>query len=399
VLLAALPFACPVAAGAEEPPPVAEPPGSPSALETPSHGLAGQPPGLGLGVSFGAGHDSEAQRTGPVSEAERAVPPGGAVPSEFLTGDFYLRYRFRAAPRLSGSVLWSSALQTWASARAQEFNLEEHALSAMFEYEPQPGVRMSALVAGDFAFTGQRKGGFFGSSRNDKFMTALTGPTLVVARDWSDRWTTSVQLEWRHGWGFNEFGYLGGDRLAASVWQTGRLGPLLLNGGVRLRRLWLGSALTAVALAQSPPPAGLCPGACFQEATEPFGYLGEEVRVAATFAATERLQLDLGVSAEHRGGGDVFVTVVPDGAAPVAFDRRQRSDVRFGLRATATFNPLDHISLWATYDLLLDRSSLDPAAADDPGTCGPPAYLCHQYDPLRGSYQKHTLSAGLRLSI
>jgi hypothetical protein len=73
--------------------------------------------------------------------------------------------------------------------------------------------------------------------------------------------------------------------------------------------------------------------------------------------------------------------------------------VRFGLRATATFNPLDHISLWATYDLLLDRSSLDPAAADDPGTCGPPAYLCHQYDPLRGSYQKHTLSAGLRLSI
>ncbi len=186
-----------------------------------------------------------------------------------------------------------------------------------------------------------------------------------------------------------EFAYLTGPRLDATLSQEWRLGPASVTAWYRYRQDRIGTLEQSFTSADETLIS--------QTYVIPSGFTGHAVGASGRWKPLPWLTASLDADVEwRRYREDNSLRVVTAGGDAETWNARRRQDTRLVLIPTVSARLSGHLRLVARYELLVNRSNIDTRRTDDdPAACEGSARLCHAYDATNGNYEKHGLTLQL----
>jgi tetratricopeptide (TPR) repeat protein len=354
-------------------------------LSVMSRGLASRGLGPELVTQAGSGFDSNVLQSGVARGREVIGPLSENVASPLLLASLAASLRGRLGESLVGEVTYGFDQLAYLAPRAQDYSVQQHGLSGALEWSAGERWRLGVTGGGQAAFTGL--GGF-------RLLQWAGGAGAFAALDETERTSTRLELDWTGKLaGRQEFSYLSGNRLDATLGQTVRWQWLTLEASYRLRDEAIGTMTETAALAPPVPPMA-CMAGCTSEQIIPVGYLGNTLTLSGRAAVASWLVLRLSGGVERRDFlDDNYLAVRLADGGRLSFDRRRRLDWRGLGSLSASVRPSRASEIVVRYDLIVNRSNIANHSVDRIGVaCGPPDFVCHQFDFDDKNYTKHAVS-------
>jgi len=301
------------------------------------------------GASLELGWDDDALQAGLGSPERGAGSARVGSPVALASGWGALRLPAGAA---TAEVAYAFSQLAYQAASAQDRSVQLHELSLALRGAPRPGLHLEAAGTGGLALAGlsdlrslQSWGGLQGAAALEHGNRASTHLDLGVA--------------WKRGW--NEFGYLGGSRLEAGLWEELRRGAARLRGGYRLRLERIGELRTTTGEAGGMGP---CHEGCSE--LQPLAYQGHLAWLAGRWGPLDWLRLDAGLGWEWRRAlSDWRLVAQPPDGAPFEVRRGRATEQRWSSSATATARLSPRLSLSLHHEWLGGRPGAAAAAGWD----------------------------------
>ena len=243
------------------------------------------------------------------------------------------------------------------------------------EWEAARQVRVGLLAGGDVFFTGLE---------DFRGLQASVNANAWLAWDETEHTTTRLDLGGASKDGLGEeFAYLTGPRLDATLSQEWRLGPANVTAWYRYRQDRIGTLEQSFTSEDETLIS--------QTYVIPFGFTGHAVGASGRWQPLPWLTAGLDADVEwRRYMEDNALRVVTANGDTETWDVRRRHDTRFMLIPTVSARLSGHLRLIARYELLVNRSNIDTRLTDeDVAACEGSAHLCHAYDATNGNYEKH----------
>ncbi|MBZ4373628.1 tetratricopeptide repeat protein [Corallococcus sp. AS-1-6] len=344
-------------------------------LDLLSHGLRASGPGLWASASVGPGFDSNVLQVGVAARDVSGANADVVTASAFAEAGVGLTARFRLSDRLFAALSYGGSQRAYAVSSVRDYSLQLHRATASAEWEAARRVRVGLLAGGDIFFTGLE---------DFRGLQASVNANAWLAWDETEHTRTRLDLgvAGKDGIG-EEFAYLTGPRLDATLSQEWHLGPANLTAWYRYRQDRIGT------LEQSFTSDGSV--LLSQTYVIPFGFTGHAVGASGRWQPRPWLTASLDADVEWRRYlDDNALRVVTAGGDSETWNVRRRHDTRFVLIPTVSARLSGHLRLTARYELLVNRSNIDMRLTDDdPAACEGAEHLCHAYDATNGNYEKH----------
>ncbi|WP_434299192.1 tetratricopeptide repeat protein [Corallococcus exiguus] len=344
-------------------------------LDLLSHGLRSSGPALWASATVGPGFDSNVLQVGVAARDVSGANADVVTASPFAEACVGITARFRLSDRLFAALSYGGSQRAYSESSVRDYSLQLHRATAAAEWEAAHRVRVGFLAGGDIFFTGLA---------DFRGLQASVNANAWLAWDETEHTSTRLDLgaAGKDGIG-EEFAYLTGPRLDATLSQEWRLGPASITAWYRYRQDRIGT------LEQSftSEDASLVS----QTYVIPFGFTGHAVGVASRWQPLPWLTASLDADVEWRRYlEDNALRVVTAGGDTETWDVRRRHDTRFVLIPSVSARLSSHLRLTARYELLVNRSNIDTRLTDDdPAACEGAEHLCHAYDATNGNYEKH----------
>ncbi|SET49570.1 tetratricopeptide repeat protein [Stigmatella erecta] len=346
-------------------------------LDLLSVGLRSSGPGVWASASVGPGFDGNVLQVGIAARDVSGASADQVTASLFAEASVGLTARLRLSDHFFAALSYGGSQRAYAGSSVRDYSLQLHRVTAAVEWEAAPRVRVGLIAAGDLFFTGL--GDFRG-------LQASVGGNAWAAWDASEHTSTRLDLgaTGKDGLG-EEFAYLTGPRLDATLSQEGRLGAAAATAWYRYRQDLIG---TLVQEATSDDASVVS-----QAYVIPFAFASHAAGVTARWQPRPWLTASLDVEMEwRRYREDSSLRVETAGGAIQTWNARRRRDVRFGAGPSLSARLPDPLRLTARYELLVNRSNVDMRLLDDDAaSCAGEARLCHAYDYTNGNYEKHSV--------
>jgi len=347
-------------------------------LDRLSFGLRAQGRGFQASAGGGLGFDSNVLQVG-VTGRDVSWLGSTETASTFAELGLGLVGRFRLSDTLFADLSYGGTQRAYAQADAQDYSLQLHRATAALEWDVARRVRLGASSWGDLFFTGLS---------DLRGLQASVSGSAWLALDESDWTSTRLDVSLARKVGLvDEFSFLTGRRLDATLSQELRLRTLGLTAWYRYREDRIGTLVQAA--------SGGTTGTS-REYVIPFAWRGHAVGASARLVLSERFDASLNTEVERRDYlEDSYLRVQAADGSEQEWGRRRREDVRFVLGPSVSARLSKQLHLSARYELLVNTSNVDTRLADPTGACVAPEYQCHRYDYTNANYQKHLVMVEL----
>ncbi|WP_223637742.1 tetratricopeptide repeat protein [Corallococcus sp. EGB] len=350
-------------------------------LDLLSYGLRSSGPGFWVSASAGPGFDSNVLQVGVAARDVSGANADVVTASAFAEATVGLTTRLRLSDRLVAALSYGGSQRVYAHASVRDYSLQLHRATAALEWEAARQVRAGLLAGGDLFFTGLE---------DFRGLQASVNANAWLAWDETERTTTRLDLgvAAKDGLG-EEFAYLTGPRLDATLSQEWRLGPAGATAWYRYRQDRIGTLEQSFTSSDE--------ALVSQTYVIPFGFTGHAVGASGRWQLLPWLTASLDADLEwRRYQEDNALRVVTATGDTETWNARRRHDTRFVLIPTVSARLSSHLRLLARYELLVNRSNIDMRLTDDdPAACEGSTHLCHAYDATNGNYEKHGVTLQL----
>ncbi|RKG96608.1 tetratricopeptide repeat protein [Corallococcus carmarthensis] len=344
-------------------------------LDLLSYGLRSNGPGFWASASVGPGFDSNVLQVGVAARDVSGANADVVTASAFAEASVGVTARFRLSDGLIAALSYGGSQRAYSEASVRDYSLQLHRATAAVEWEAARRVRVGLLAGGDIFFTGLE---------DFRGLQASVNANAWLAWDETEHTSTRLDLgvTGKDGLG-EEFAYLTGPRLDATLSQEWRLGLANVTAWYRYRQDRIGT-LEQVYTSDDGTLAS-------QTYVIPFGFTGHAVGASGRWQPLPWLTASLDADVEwRRYQEDNSLRVVTTGGATETWNARRRHDTRFVLGPNVSARLSSHLRLTARYELLVNRSNIDMRLTDDdPAACESAEHLCHAYDATNGNYEKH----------
>jgi tetratricopeptide (TPR) repeat protein len=338
-------------------------------LDRLSFGLRSSGRGGGLSLGVGTGYDSNVPQVG---VAQRDVFMGTETGSPFVEVGLGFVSRHRLSDTLFAEFAYGGSQRVYGLDSSRDYSLQLHRVGASLELEPVQRLRLGASAGGDVFLTGLS---------DFRGLQASASASVWTALDESEVTSTRLDIAIaRKGGLIDEFSYLTGWRLDATLSQEFRLQKVAATAWYRYRRDRIG---TLVQAAFSQPGVS-------QEYVIPFSSRSHTLGASARMELGDwgEASLSAGLEWRHYASQSYLRLQLLDGTVEER-NRRRRRDVRFVLGPSVSARITKRLLLTLRYDFLSSDSNMDTRLTNEPGTCVAPEYSCHGYDYTNGNYGKH----------
>ncbi|RKH14405.1 tetratricopeptide repeat protein [Corallococcus sp. CA053C] len=344
-------------------------------LDLLSFGLRLTGPGGWATASVGPGFDSNVLQVGIAARDVSGATTDLDTASAFAEANVGLTARFRLSDGLFATLSYGGTQRAYALSSVQDYSLQLHRATAAVEWEAARRVRMGLLAGGDLFFTGLE---------DFRGLQAAVNAGAWLAWDETEHTSTRLDLGFsgKDGLG-EEFAYLTGPRLEATLSQEGRLRSGSFTAWYRYRQDRIGTLVQAI----TPTEATVAS----QAYVIPFGFMSHAVGGSGRWQPLPWLTASVDAEVEWRRYlEDSSLRVETTDGATETWNARRREDVRFSLGPSLSARLSEHFRLSARYELLVNRSNIDMRLTDeDTAACEGAERLCHVYDYTNGIYEKH----------
>jgi len=347
-------------------------------LDRLSFGLRAHGRGFQASVGGGLGFDSNVLQVG-VTGRDVSWLGSTETASTFAELGLGLVGRFRLSDTLFADLSYGGTQRAYAQADAQDYSLQLHRATAALEWDVARRVRLGASSWGDLFFTGLS---------DFRGLQASVSGSAWLALDESDWTSTRLDVSLARKVALvDEFSFLTGRRLDATLSQELRLRTLGLTAWYRYREDRIGTLVQAASAGTT---------GTSREYVIPFAWRGHAVGASARLVLSERFDASLNTEVERRDYlEDSYLRVQATDGSEQEWGRRRREDVRFILGPSVSARLSKQLHLSARYELLVNTSNVDTRLADPTGACVAPEYQCHRYDYTNANYQKHLVMVEL----
>jgi tetratricopeptide (TPR) repeat protein len=340
-----------------------------------SSGLRASGPGLWASASVGPGFDSNVLQVGVAARDVSGDNADVVTASAFAEASVGLSARFRLSDNLFAALSYGGSQRAYTEASVRDYSLQLHRATAAMEWEASRRVSMGLLAGGDVFFTGLE---------DFRGLQASLNANAWLSVDETEHARTRLDLgvAGKDGLG-EEFAYLTGPRLDATLSQEWRPGPASVTAWYRYRQDRIGTLEQTYASEDA--------ALVSQTYVIPFGFTGHAVGISGRWQPLPWLTASLDADVEWRRYlEDNSLRVVTASGASETWNVRRRHDTRFVLIPAVSTRLSKHLRLTARYELLVNRSNIDTRLTDDdPAACPGTEHLCHAYDATNGNYEKH----------
>nr|WP_242589679.1 tetratricopeptide repeat protein [Corallococcus macrosporus] len=344
-------------------------------LDLLSYGLRSSGPGVWASASVGPGFDSNVLQVGVAARDVSGANADVVTSSAFAEASVGVIARLRLSDRLFAALSYGGSQRAYSESSVRDYSLQLHRATAAVEWEAARRVRVGLLAGGDIFFTGLA---------DFRGLQASVNANAWLAWDETEHTTTRLDLgaAGKDGLG-EEFAYLTGPRLDATLSQEWRLGIANVTAWYRYRQDRIGT-LEQSFTSEDPTLAS-------QTYVIPFGFASHAVGASGRWRPLPWLTATLDADVEWRRYLEEHsLRVVTAGGDTETWNARRRHDTRFVLSPTVSTRLSTRLRLTARYELLVNRSNIDTRLADDDAAaCEGSAHLCHAYDATNGNYEKH----------
>lgn len=344
-------------------------------LDLLSHGLRSSGPGLWASASLGPGFDSNVLQVGVAARDVSGASADVVTASAFAEASVGITARFRVADSVLAALSYGGSQRAYSESSVRDYSLQLHRATAAVEWEAARDVRVGLLAGGDLFFTGLA---------DFRGLQASVGTNAWLAWDESERTSTRLDLGLvgKDGLG-EEFAYLTGTRLDATLSQEWRLGAANLTAWYRYRQDRIGTLEQAVTSTDETVAS--------QTYVIPFAFASHGAGASGRWQPLPWLTASLEAEVEWRRYlEDSSLRVQTTAGGTETWNARRRHDTRFVLAPGLGARLSRHLRLTARYELLVNRSNIDMRLTDDdPAACEGAGHLCHAYDSTNGNYEKH----------
>ncbi|WP_208729805.1 tetratricopeptide repeat protein [Corallococcus exercitus] len=344
-------------------------------LDLLSYGLRSSGPGFWASASLGPGFDSNVLQVGVAARDVSGANADVVTASAFAEASVGLTARFRLSDGLFAALSYGGSQRAYSNSSVRDYSLQLHRATAAVEWEAARRVRVGLLAGGDIFFTGLE---------DFRGLQASVNANAWLVWDETEHTTTRLDLgaAGKDGLG-EEFAYLTGPRLDATLSQEWRLGLASVTAWYRYRQDRIGTLEQSFTSEDETLVS--------QTYVIPFGFTGHAVGAAGRWQPLPWLTASLDADVEWRRYlEDNSLRVVTTSGDTETWNARRRHDTRFVLAPTVSARLSSHLRLTARYELLVNRSNIDMRLTDDDAAaCEGAEHLCHAYDSTNGNYEKH----------
>ncbi|NOK13361.1 tetratricopeptide repeat protein [Corallococcus exercitus] len=344
-------------------------------LDLLSYGLRSSGPGSWASASLGPGFDSNVLQVGVAARDVSGANADVVTASAFAEASVGLTARLRLSDRLFAALSYGGSQRAYSGSSVRDYSLQLHRATAAVEWEAARQVRVGLLAGGDLFFTGLE---------DFRGLQASVNANAWLAWDEAAHTTTRLDLgaAGKDGLG-EEFAYLTGPRLDATLSQEWRLGLANATAWYRYRQDRIGTLEQSFTSVDETLAS--------RTYVIPFGFTAHAVGASGRWQPLPWLTASLDADVEWRRYlEDNSLRVVTTGGDTETWNVRRRHDTRFVLGPTVSARLSSHLRLIARYELLVNRSNIDMRLTDDDAAaCEGAAHLCHAYDATNGNYEKH----------